>query len=478
MSNISIISTHYETIKKWMKVNFPERLAGLNGPASSETIAKLKAYFPDIPEDFLASLAVHNGESEDKGGGEDEDRYLLPGISIMLSVDEIISYYELKKEWHADAQDDEDGFYDEEDEYDLLFSALYYHPDWIPIAKDIYTVKGFTYIDMAPGPKGTKGQIIDVCESDTVVLAPSWSDFLKSYGEDLESGEYYINEESGIIFEKDEYDDEGELENEDELNLSEKEIKSVAISESIIFRGLGRITEKINSFIRELPEAEKLVSLVQGYNIPDDGPLTKKEKKEETKFRQKKEIVDIDSQLIQNGFDEVGIMRLNNGCIDMQFIVTVFYNVELQLYAQWWHTSDTALYGLSFINFNNPEGCISIEWNNTGSSFEDVRGINNRCEVLSKCNLQKMIEKANIFEKQKTVKPQQYIEYYGKANLQRAKAYIEQPVENLLAFSGLDISHKGRVLMFINSIKQPHAQVIDSFIKQLEILKLGLVKFE
>lgn len=66
---------------------------------------------------------------------------------------------------------------------------VYAHPCWIPLAKD-FTGNNIA-VDLAPGPRGTWGQVIlfgRECETKYVV-ARSWSSFLAAIADDFEAGE-------------------------------------------------------------------------------------------------------------------------------------------------------------------------------------------------------------------------------------------------------------------------------------------------
>ena len=65
----------------------------------------------------------------------------------------------------------------------------FYEDNWIPVAYED-GCGNFLAVDLAPGPGGISGQVIDfgadIC--DLGVLAPSWGEFLLSYAKLLESG--------------------------------------------------------------------------------------------------------------------------------------------------------------------------------------------------------------------------------------------------------------------------------------------------
>jgi hypothetical protein len=64
-----------------------------------------------------------------------------------------------------------------------------YDEGWIPIAYEVGT-GNYLAVDLSPGPKGIRGQLIDFGADihNLGVLAPSWGEFLLSYAKLLESG--------------------------------------------------------------------------------------------------------------------------------------------------------------------------------------------------------------------------------------------------------------------------------------------------
>ncbi|KAK0720845.1 hypothetical protein B0H67DRAFT_600217 [Lasiosphaeris hirsuta] len=75
----------------------------------------------------------------------------------------------------------------------------YAHPAWIPLVRD--WGGNNLAVDLAPGPRGTWGQIILFGRDyDTkYVVARSWSAFLALFADDLSSGRWYVDEDSGEL---------------------------------------------------------------------------------------------------------------------------------------------------------------------------------------------------------------------------------------------------------------------------------------
>lgn len=80
---------------------------------------------------------------------------------------------------------------------------VYSHPGWIPMARDW----GGNYIavDLAPGPKGTWGQIILFGRDYDCkfVVSKSWAHFLAMVADDMQSPHWYVDEENAELKLKD-----------------------------------------------------------------------------------------------------------------------------------------------------------------------------------------------------------------------------------------------------------------------------------
>ncbi|SCU88856.1 LAME_0E01376g1_1 [Lachancea meyersii CBS 8951] len=70
--------------------------------------------------------------------------------------------------------------------------SLYANPGWIPLVTD--NAGNHIAVDLAPGPKGHYGQIILFGREFDIkyVVANNWGDFLLSFANDLERGNWYI----------------------------------------------------------------------------------------------------------------------------------------------------------------------------------------------------------------------------------------------------------------------------------------------
>lgn len=123
------------------KINFHT----LADPASAEEIQKLEAFlgFP-IPDELLKMLLLHNGE--DNG-----DISLFFDMSFM-SIDRIIQQVQFSRELKNESQKEVLSKPSE------FIQTKYYSEKWIPVFTD--NAGNYLSIDMDPGIRGTKNQII------------------------------------------------------------------------------------------------------------------------------------------------------------------------------------------------------------------------------------------------------------------------------------------------------------------------------
>ena len=78
--------------------------------------------------------------------------------------------------------------------------AAYAHPAWIPLVTD--NAGNHIGVDLAPGPNGTYGQVIMFGREFDVkfAVADNWGEFLLSFANDLEIGNWYLIDDSDDYF--------------------------------------------------------------------------------------------------------------------------------------------------------------------------------------------------------------------------------------------------------------------------------------
>lgn len=169
----------WHRIEKWCRRNLPGLLAGLNSGATEEQVGSVEHVIQQsLPEEVRESLFIHNGQLAGTSVG------FLFGQLTLASCDRIALEYEHWKGSDPGDPPTTHTFFPED-----AIANRYHHDGWIPIAYEDGCGNCLA-VDLAPGPSGIRGQIIDFGADiyDQGVLAPSWGEFLISYAKLLESG--------------------------------------------------------------------------------------------------------------------------------------------------------------------------------------------------------------------------------------------------------------------------------------------------
>ncbi|MGY4492260.1 SMI1/KNR4 family protein [Pseudomonas sp. TE3610] len=182
----------WKRIEDWLSVHAPEAFAGLNGPASQARLEETERTLGvRLPDDVRASYLLHDGQDTNAP-------CLLLGWEF-LPLAEIVAQWSIWKELL-----DQDTFADFESEADgLLVRKDWWNAGWIPFTHD----GGGDHfcIDLAPGPHGTAGQIIEMWHDDGIrpVMASSFSALLGAYADSLEAGDYVYHADFHAVVHKD-----------------------------------------------------------------------------------------------------------------------------------------------------------------------------------------------------------------------------------------------------------------------------------
>lgn len=182
MESVSLLWPQIET---WLKTHTPDLWKirqPLHSPgASEEALQQMEAELGvTLPDDFKAFYHLHNGQ-----GAE----FLLAGVSGWgwCSLNQIVSFWHMYQDFAADGT-----FADRDDEVTVRgpIQPVFWHPRWIPFAQ---SYEGSHYcLDLAPGPSGKIGQVINWNNGDGPgeVLFPSFEAMLTLFLEDAEAGVY------------------------------------------------------------------------------------------------------------------------------------------------------------------------------------------------------------------------------------------------------------------------------------------------
>ncbi len=133
-----------------------------------------------IPADLRASLALHDGQDD----AEDDTFPWMAGCSPLRSLAECVEQW--KVQVGLVVPDDDFSGQDPPDPRLRPNLAL---AERIPIAGNRWWDQGNTFVDLAPGPEGTVGQLISFSsECELEVLGTSFAEALEAFVGGLEKG--------------------------------------------------------------------------------------------------------------------------------------------------------------------------------------------------------------------------------------------------------------------------------------------------
>ncbi|NZA25891.1 SMI1/KNR4 family protein [Luteimonas sp. SJ-92] len=178
------------SIESWLQQNWPAGLADLSRPASEDEIRTLEqALARSLPEDFVSSLRIHNGQKGIAG-------YLCPSGEL-LSSGEIASQWQVWKDLFDSGDFDE---YESEPANEAI-ARDWWNPGWVPITHN--GGGDHDCLDLSPTSAGQTGQVItmwhDMAERE--LLAPNFSTWLQQLAGKLLSCEVVYSEEYGGLIE-------------------------------------------------------------------------------------------------------------------------------------------------------------------------------------------------------------------------------------------------------------------------------------
>jgi cell wall assembly regulator SMI1 len=175
-------------IERWLAVNAPEVADGLNSPASEEDIAITEDHLGvAFTHDVRAAYVRHDGQRRDSP-------WLLYGW-------EWLSLARIRDEWLVSKELLDRGDFDGLENYgdNSAVRSDWWNARWIPLTYD--GAGNHRCLDLAPGPPGIPGQIIEMWHDDGArpVVAPSFEAWIARFADALEAGEFVAHEDYGRL---------------------------------------------------------------------------------------------------------------------------------------------------------------------------------------------------------------------------------------------------------------------------------------
>ncbi|HZZ79660.1 MAG TPA: SMI1/KNR4 family protein [Gemmataceae bacterium] len=182
------IKSAWQRLKRWSVANVPQLTRADCPPALEAEIRKFEdAIGQKLPKDVRASYRIYNGQCAGLG------------IVFGLAVDPLQECLHNWTNWINGYQMNvDDGSAADMDARCSSFPAEfvrqhYFDRGWIPLTSDFSG--NHIGIDLNPGPRGTRGQVIIFGRDDELhsVLALSWGQFLTDLADELQAGNWRLD---------------------------------------------------------------------------------------------------------------------------------------------------------------------------------------------------------------------------------------------------------------------------------------------
>ncbi|EMR10599.1 hypothetical protein PNEG_01303 [Pneumocystis murina B123] len=198
------VSDSWRRIDRWAQIHYPELYDQLSYGATVADVNELEYELEcHLPKDVRESFFIHDGQ--ERGG---KPTGIIFGITL-LDCEELLEEYHLWKKVAINLTKikasgpflRERRLFKQQGSYPKgSVREVYAHPGWIPLGKDF---EGNNIgIDLAPGPTGRWGQVILFGRDQDIkyVVAHSWASFLAMLANDLEEGNWTIDDTTGELF--------------------------------------------------------------------------------------------------------------------------------------------------------------------------------------------------------------------------------------------------------------------------------------
>jgi cell wall assembly regulator SMI1 len=189
------VGPSWQRLKAWFAQHLPVVIRSLRRGATAKKIRSVeRALGRKLPEDLVESYRLHDGQ--------EYPLFDAPGLVYGLPLLPLTNCLREWRHWKEAREGDEDGMRSLDAGCvsfpDGAVRQLYTHTAWVPVSEDCGGNN--LGIDLDPGPKGTAGQVIVFGRDDDdnhCVLAASWGQFLTDLAEELEAGNYRIEQQEG-----------------------------------------------------------------------------------------------------------------------------------------------------------------------------------------------------------------------------------------------------------------------------------------
>ena len=182
----------WQRLEAWLKAQAPEVHASLGPPATDEAIRALEAAVGmTLPEDVRASYRLHDGQSR--------DLTLVPPVESGEVGYSLLPLSRIAAEWKTwKGLLDGGDFAGQVGGPDAGIRDDWWNPGWLPLTTN---GGGDSHcLDLAPAGGGTSGQVITMfhAEAKRELTARSFGEWLAALADELEQGEWTLDDAGGI----------------------------------------------------------------------------------------------------------------------------------------------------------------------------------------------------------------------------------------------------------------------------------------
>jgi cell wall assembly regulator SMI1 len=210
------VSHSWKRIDRWAEEHYEELFDQLSEPATLNDLNELELDLDcSLPQDVRESITIHDGQErggtptgiifgsmlldceeilqEWKQWKEVNDQYMLSATQEVPKAFGSTTLQPVNPQWRNELLSKQDCVPAN------AVQKAYAHPGWIPLVRD--WGGNNIAIDLAPGPQGKWGQVILFGRDYDIkyVVARSWSAFMAMVADDLGSGKWFVEEESGAL---------------------------------------------------------------------------------------------------------------------------------------------------------------------------------------------------------------------------------------------------------------------------------------
>jgi cell wall assembly regulator SMI1 len=175
----------FNTFETWLREHLPEGAKGLRPPASEAELSALAQETGlELPEEFLKLYRWHDGQE--------------PGCTGVFYGLEFLPLSKVLKEWRF-AAEEAASLDPVEPSPSWVVRRSIANRHWIPFAGD--GGGNFLAIDLQPGPRGVRGQVINFGSDEVLqyALAPNVTAFISWVAGELARGNVRIGEGEGKL---------------------------------------------------------------------------------------------------------------------------------------------------------------------------------------------------------------------------------------------------------------------------------------